>query len=155
MLGIVLCWVLIYVPGLASPGMMDDADSEHADIPREMLQRHDYVTMYVNGVRYLDKAPLPYWIAAGTYVAFGATELAVRLPLALFVLASLVAAFFLGRQIAGEQCGFFAALVLGTAVGPYIYTRFDIPDVMVGFWLILTAHLFLRTLEHAKAKKSR
>jgi len=150
LMGIVLFWGLIYIPGLASPGMMDDADSEHAEIAREILQRHDYVTMYVNGVRYLDKAPLPYWITAGSYAIFGASEFSARLPLTLFALGSLLAVFFLGRDIAGEEAGFFSALVLGTAIGPYIYTRFEIPDIMVGFWLIITVHLFWRTLDQAK-----
>jgi 4-amino-4-deoxy-L-arabinose transferase-like glycosyltransferase len=145
--GIVLFWALIYIPGLASPGMMDDADSEHAQIGREMLARHDFVTMHVNGVRYLDKAPLPYWISAGTYTVFGVSEFSARLPLTLFALGSLLAVFYLGREIAGEQAGFFSALVLGTAIGPYIYTRFEIPDIMVGFWLILTVHLFWRILD--------
>jgi 4-amino-4-deoxy-L-arabinose transferase-like glycosyltransferase len=145
--GIVLFWALIYIPGLASPGMMDDADSEHAQIGREMLARHDFVTMHVNGVRYLDKAPLPYWISAGTYTIFGVSEFSARLPLTLFALGSLLAVFWLGREMAGEQAGFFSALVLGTAIGPYIYTRFEIPDIMVGFWLILTVHLFLRTFD--------
>jgi len=69
------------------------------------------------------------------------------LPLSLFALASLLAVFWLGREIAGEQAGFFSGLVLGTAIGPYIYTRFTIPDIMVGFWLILTVHLFWRILD--------
>jgi 4-amino-4-deoxy-L-arabinose transferase-like glycosyltransferase len=144
---IVLFWALIYIPGLASPGMMDDADSEHAQIGREMLARNDFVTMHVNGVRYLDKAPLPYWITAAGYSIFGVSEFSARLPLSLFALGSLIAVFWLGREMAGERAGFFAALVLGTAIGPYIYTRFEIPDIMVGFWLILTAHLFWRILD--------
>jgi 4-amino-4-deoxy-L-arabinose transferase-like glycosyltransferase len=148
--GIVLLWALIYVPGLASPPMMDDADSEHAQIAREMLQRHDYVTMHVNGVRYLDKAPLPYWLTAVSYSVFGVSEFSARLPLSLFALASLLAVFALGKEIAGEDAGFFSALVLCTAIGPYIYTRFEIPDIMVGFWLILTVLFFLRTLDQPR-----
>jgi 4-amino-4-deoxy-L-arabinose transferase-like glycosyltransferase len=144
---IVLFWALIYLPGLASPGMMDDADSEHAQIGREMLARHDFVTMHVNGVRYLDKAPLPYWITAAGYSILGVSEFSARLPLTLFALASLLAVFWLGCEMARERAGFFSALVLGTAIGPYIYTRFEIPDIMVGFWLILTVHLFWRILE--------
>jgi len=99
---------------------------------------HDFVTMHVNGVRYLDKAPLPYWITAAGYSILGVSEFSARLPLSLFALASLFTVFWLGREIAGEQAGFFSGLVLGTAIGPYIYTRFEIPDIMVGFWLILT-----------------
>ena len=140
-------WVLIYIPGLATPPMMDDADSEHAQIAVEMLQRHDYVTMYVNGVRYLEKAPLPYWIMAGIYSTLGVSEFSARLELTFFALLTFLAVFLLGRDIAGEEAGFYAALAIETSIGPYIYTRFQIPDIMVCFWLTVTAYLFWRTLE--------
>jgi 4-amino-4-deoxy-L-arabinose transferase-like glycosyltransferase len=152
-LGIVLYWALIYIPGLASPPMMDDVDSEHAQIPVEMLQRHDYVTMYVNGVRYLEKAPLPYWIMAGIYSVAGVSEFSVRLELTLFALLTFLAVFFLARDIAGEEAGFYSALALTTAIGPYIYTRFIIPDIMVCFWLTVTVYLFWRSLEEPQPSR--
>jgi len=152
-LGIVMYWGLIYIPGLASPPMMDDVDSEHAQIPVEMLQRHDYVTMYVDGVRYMEKAPLPYWIMAGIYSVAGVSEFSVRLELTLFALLTLLAVFLLGRELAGEEAGFYSALVLGTAIGPYIYTRFIIPDIMVCFWLTVTVYLFWRTLEEPQPSR--
>jgi 4-amino-4-deoxy-L-arabinose transferase-like glycosyltransferase len=149
----VLYWALIYIPGLASPPMMDDVDSEHAQIPVEMLQRHDYVTMYVNGVRYLEKAPLPYWIMAGIYSVAGVSEFSVRLELTLFALLTFLAVFFLARDIAGEEAGFYSALALATAIGPYIYTRFIIPDIMVCFWLTVTVYLFWRSLEEPQPSR--
>jgi 4-amino-4-deoxy-L-arabinose transferase-like glycosyltransferase len=150
---IFLFWGLIYIPGLASPPMMDDVDSEHAEIAREMLSRHDFVTMYVNGVRYLEKAPLPYWIIAGNYKVFGVNEFSVRLPLTLFALFTFLAVFWLGREIGGEEAGFFSALAIETAIGPYIYTRFLIPDIMVCFWLTVTMHLFLKSLDQAQPSR--
>jgi len=36
----------------------------HSEAAREMLVRGDYVTLHINGVRYLEKAPLPYWLVA-------------------------------------------------------------------------------------------
>src|SRR5215813_15425674 len=86
---IVLLWGLIYVPGLFSPAMMDDADSGHAEAAREMFLSHDFVTMHINGVRYLDKAPLLYWLNSGSYSVFGVSEFSTRLPLTLFALASI------------------------------------------------------------------
>ena len=153
LIGIVIFWALIYLPGLVSPPMMDDADSEHAVIAREMLQTRDFVTMHVNGIRYLDKAPLPYWIMSGSYALFGVSEFSARLPFTLFALLTFSAVFALGRDIAGEQAGFYSALVLATAIGPYIYTRFVIPDIMVCFWLTVTVHLFLRTLQVAQPSR--
>ena len=133
--------------------MMDDVDSEHSQIAVEMLQRHDYVTMYVNGVRYLEKAPLPYWIMAGIYSVAGVSEFSVRLELTLFALFTFLAVFLVAREIAGEEAGFCAALALATGIGPYIYTRFIIPDIMVCFWLAATVYLFWRTLEEPQPSR--
>jgi hypothetical protein len=63
------------------------------------------------------------------------------------MLALILVTYFLGKRIYGARAGFYAALVLGTAVGPYIYTRFLIPDILVGLWLTLGFGFFLRTLE--------
>ena len=130
LIGIIVLWCLIYLPGLAWPPMMDDADSEHAVIAREMIERHDYVTMRVDGVKYLDKAPLPYWMTVPSYRAFGVNEFSARLPIGVFALFTLLAVFALGREVAGkaagDEAGFYAAAVFGTSIGPYIYTRFEI-----------------------------
>ena len=142
-----LLWALIYIPGLFSPPLLDDADSIHAEAAKEMLLRHDYVTLHANGIRYLDKAPLPYWINAASYAIFGVSEFSVRLPLSLSVLILVFVVFRLGREIAGEEAGFLSALVLVTSIGPYLYTRFFIPDIVVGLWLAISVHLFLRSLD--------
>src|SRR5271163_2782455 len=80
---IVLLWGIIYVPGLFSPPLLDDADSVHAEAAREMLVRHDWTTLYIDGVRYLEKAPLLYWSMAASYEVFGVKDWAARLPLVL------------------------------------------------------------------------
>lgn len=132
---------------------MDDADAVHAEAAREMLQRGDYVTLHVNGIRYLDKAPLLYWLTSASYRIFGFNEFGTRLPLSLLALCALLAAFWLGRDIAGDEAGFYAALILVTGVGPYIYTRFLIPDILIGLWLTLTAILLLRIFEDPKPSR--
>ena len=56
---IVVLWAGFYASfALVRPLLLDDADSVHAEVAREMLLRHDYVTLYANGIRYLEKAPL-------------------------------------------------------------------------------------------------
>jgi 4-amino-4-deoxy-L-arabinose transferase-like glycosyltransferase len=58
---LIALWWVIYVVGLSRPALLDDADTVHAEAAREMVQRHNWVTLYANGVRYLEKAPLMYW----------------------------------------------------------------------------------------------
>src|SRR5882672_11621610 len=115
---IVLFWFTIFAPGLFSPPLLDDADARHAEAAKEMLERHDFVTMYVDGVRYLDKAPLPYWLNAASHAVFGINEFAVRLPMSLAALGLFLSVFFLGRNLGGKKAGMFAALIVATAVGP-------------------------------------
>jgi 4-amino-4-deoxy-L-arabinose transferase-like glycosyltransferase len=147
-------WSAIYVVGLSRPALLDDADTVHAEAAREMLQRHDWVTLYVNGVRYLEKAPLMYWSVAASYKLFGISEWSTRFPLMLGVLAMILATFGLGRWAFGGEGGLTAGLVLATALGPFLFTRFLIPDVLVGLWLTLTFWLFLESLEQARPSRA-
>ena len=74
-------WGAIYLAGMFTPALLDDADTVHAEAAREMVLRHDWVTLHANGIRYLEKAPLMYWSVAGSYVLFGVSEWSTRLPL--------------------------------------------------------------------------
>jgi len=144
---LIALWLVIYIVGLSWPALLDDADTVHAEAAREMLQRHDWVTLHVNGVRYLEKAPLMYWGVATSYTLFGVNEWSTRFPLMLGVLAMILATYGLGRWAFGNEGGFDSGLVLVTALGPYLFTRFLIPDVAVGLWLTLTFWLFLKSIE--------
>ncbi len=146
-------WLAIYAVGLSSAPLLDDADTVHAEAAREMLQRHDWVTLYVNGVRYLEKAPLMYWSVAVSYKLFGISEWSTRFPLMLGVLAMILATYGLGRWAFGGAGGFDSGLVMATALGPFLFTRFLIPDVLVGLWLTLTFWFFLESLEQARQEK--
>jgi len=144
---LVALWLAIYVAGMFTPALLDDVDTIHAEAAREMLLRHDWVTLYTNGLRYLEKAPLMYWSLAASYEVFGISDWSTRLPLMLGVLALVLATYGLGRYAFGENGGFYSGLALVTSIGPYIFTRFLIPDVLVGLWLTVSYFFFLRFLE--------
>jgi 4-amino-4-deoxy-L-arabinose transferase-like glycosyltransferase len=144
---LVSLWLAIYFAGIFRPPLLDDVDTIHAEAAREMLLRHDWVTMYTNGLRYLEKAPLMYWGLAASYEIFGISDWSTRLPLMVGFLALVLATYRLGSYAYGEGGGFWSGLVLVTSIGPYIFTRFLIPDVLVGLWLTLSYYFFLRALE--------
>lgn len=153
LIAIFLLWGAIYVAGMFSPALLDDVDTVHAEAAREMLVRHDWVTLYTNGIRYLEKAPLPYWGVAVSYKLFGVHDWSTRLPLMLSVLATLLVTYALGTRAYGRHAGFYSAVVLATSVGPYIYTRFQIPDAMVALWLTLSYYFFLKFLEEPQPSR--
>jgi 4-amino-4-deoxy-L-arabinose transferase-like glycosyltransferase len=150
---LLLFWLAAYGTALFRPALFDDADSVHAEAAREMVLSHDWVTLHVNGIRYLEKAPLLYWAVAASFEIFGIHDWSARLPLAIGVLALLVSVYFLGRRVFGENAGFYSALASGIALGPYLFTRFLIPDILVGLWLILSLGFFLHTFEGAEPSR--
>ncbi|MGH9492124.1 MAG: ArnT family glycosyltransferase [Terriglobales bacterium] len=150
---ILVLWAVIYLPGLLRPALLDDSDTVHAEAAREMVARQDWVTLYVNGLRYLEKAPVLYWGMATSFRLFGVTEWTARLPIILGVLALLYATFSLGRRLFGTRAGFYAAIILVSGFGPYICTRILIPDMLVGLWLTLGFDCFLRSLDEERPSR--
>jgi 4-amino-4-deoxy-L-arabinose transferase-like glycosyltransferase len=152
---IFLVWAILQFGGLFTPGLLDDVDSIYIQIAREMLQRHDFVTPTIDGIRFFDKPPLMYWMAAGSMHVFGVHDWAARLPLALGVLALFFAVYALGNRLFiaispsthPDRGGLYAALAMATSLGPYLYTRFYIPDILIALWMALSVHLFLIAMD--------
>jgi 4-amino-4-deoxy-L-arabinose transferase-like glycosyltransferase len=129
---------------LSPPSLMDDVDAVQAQIARNMLNSGDWVTARLDGVIYLEKSPLMYWLIAISYKIFGVYDWAARIPIALSCigLAWLTAIF--GKWAFGEKAGFYAGLCIATCVGLFLFTRILIPDVMLTFTIALGMWAFLR-----------
>ena len=122
------------------PGLMDDADSVNATIARNMLASGDWVTGRLNGVLYVDKAPLNYWLMAASYAVFGVHDWAARIPMALAAIALCWITACFGRWAFSARAGLCAGLSLASCVGLFLFTRVRIPDVALT--LAVTAALW-------------
>ena len=149
---LLLLWFVTQFAGMFSPPLLDDVDAIHAEAAREMIVRHDYVTLYVDGLRYLDKPPLPYWLAAGAMHVFGQNDWAIRSTLAASMLVLTLYLYALGRRLFNERTGFYAATIIATCIGPYVYTRFFIPDIIVGLWMTVAFDAILRMIAAAETE---
>ena len=130
---LVLLWLAFYCTWtLFRPPLLDDADSVHAEVAREMLLRHDWVTLYANGIRYLEKAPLYYWMMAASMKVFGVSTAATRVPMAGSVLAlTLLVEAFARRAFRAARAGLYAGLIALSSFGVFIFSRINLPDVLV------------------------
>jgi 4-amino-4-deoxy-L-arabinose transferase-like glycosyltransferase len=159
---IVLAWLILHIGCLFTPGLLDDVDSIYIEIARSMLLRHDFVTPMIDGIRFFDKPPLMYWLAAASMHLFGAYDWAARLPLALLTLALLLATYALGLRLFSaispaahpDRAALYSALALATCIGPFLYTRFFIPDILICLWMTLAVHAFLIALDRIHAQSS-
>ncbi len=131
---------------------MDDVDAVQAQIARNMVSSGDWVTARLDGVAYLEKAPLIYWAIAASYKIFGASDWAARIPIALsaMALAWLTAAF--GIWAFGRRAGFYAGLCISTCIGLFLFTRILIPDVTITATMTLTMWAFLRAIDEEERR---
>ena len=126
---------------------MDDVDAVQAQIARTMLESGDWVTARLDGVPYLEKAPLKYWLIAASFAIFGVHDWAARIPVALgAILLCWVTARF-GAWAFPARAGFYAGLVLATCAGLFLFTRILIPDVLVTLTVTVALWAFLRALD--------
>jgi len=145
-----LVFLAIYGAALFSPSLLDDADTTHAQAAQHMLTSGNWVTLYVDGVRYLEKPPLPYWMVAADYALFGFNVFATHLPMALGVLGCAILAWHWSRRAWGDRAAFYAALAMLTCVGAFLFTRFLIPESLLTCFLLLALYTFLTGLEDRK-----
>jgi hypothetical protein len=126
---------------------MDDVDAVQAQIARTMLESGDWVTARLDGVAYLEKSPLIYWMMAGSYRVFGVHDWGARLPLALAVVLLCWITYRLGKWGIGERAGIYAGLALATCAGLYLFTRILIPDATLTLSITVAIWAWLRALE--------
>ena len=147
LLVLVFLTLAVYLGSAWNPALLDDADAGHAVVAREILERSDWVTFYMNGIRYLEKAPLLFWLTAISYHVFGLNEVATRLPLVLAVLGLVLVCYAFGRRLGGERTALYSGLVLASSFGLYLFTRILIADVLLAFFIAASLYCFWRSLE--------
>jgi len=148
---VLLLFSVVYFGSLFSPGLEDDADSTHAEAAREMLVTHDYVTLKINGNRYLEKAPLMYWAVSSCYLVFGTNEFAAHLPVALAMLLLVLLAMRWGERAFGVRAGIYAGLFISSAAGCYLFTRILIPEAILSFFIAASFYFFATALDEKDA----
>ena len=137
----------VQLGSLFTPPLLDDADASHAQAAQHMAESGDWVTLKVDGIRYLEKPPLPYWMEAVLYRIFGENAFATRLPNSLAILGIAWLAWLWAGRAWGKRAGFYAALGVLTSIGPFLFTRFAIPEALLSFFLLFALYSFITGLE--------
>ena len=85
------------------------AEAMYALIPREMLASGSWLTPTLNGVPYLDKPHLIYWLNLLAYKIFGVSDRVARLPLLGLTLTEVWVTYLIGRRLLGREAAWLGA----------------------------------------------
>jgi 4-amino-4-deoxy-L-arabinose transferase-like glycosyltransferase len=137
----------VQIGSLFNPPLMDDVDAAHAQAAQGISETGDWVTSKINGIRYIEKPPLPYWLSAGLYRIFGQNVFATHLPNALAMLALTWLSWLWARRAWGPRAGLYAGLAVLTSIGPFLFTRFIIPEAQLSFFFLVALYCLITGLE--------
>ncbi len=132
---------------VSPPSLMDDVDAVQAQIARNMVATGDWVTPQLNGIVYLEKPPLKYWMIAVSFLLFGVHDWAARIPLVSMVVLLCWLTYRFGRWAFGERTGFYSGVVLATSAGLWLFTRVQISDAMLAATITLACWGFVRAFD--------
>jgi len=146
--------LLFFLPKLGMP-LLDPDEGLYAEIPLEMVTSGDWIIPHVNGLPYLEKPPLYFWLTALTFEVFGPSEWATRLWSAIAALGTVLLTWRIGRRLYGAPAGIVAGVVMASLVGNALYVRRASTDQLFVFCLTLAMYGFLRDAERPDRGRAR
>jgi len=140
-------FLAVQIGSLFSPPLLDDVDASHAQAAQHILDSGNWITCQIDGIRYIEKPPLPYWLVAVSYKLFGENTFATHLPNSLAMLGLTWLSWIWARRAWGARAGLYAGLGVLTSIGPFLFTRFIIPESYLSLFLLIALYGLITGLE--------
>ncbi|MEN9916628.1 MAG: undecaprenyl-diphospho-4-amino-4-deoxy-L-arabinose--lipid 4-amino-4-deoxy-L-arabinose transferase [Pseudomonadota bacterium] len=131
-------------------------EGRYAEIPREMLVLHDFVTPHLNEIKYFEKPPLFYWLQAGAIKALNPliiktenivtkpkknhylapiSEWTIRLPNAIIAVLGCLLVYAAGRILFERRAGLLSAIILASSLLYFALARMVTLDMTLSMCL--------------------
>lgn len=138
----IFCAILFFTLLGARPLFVPD-EGRYAEIAREMAVRNDYITPYLNGIKYFEKPALFYWLGAAAIKIGGSSVLALRSINAVIALFGCLYTYYAGRKLYDRATGLTAAIILSTSTLYFVMAHMISLDLPVTVFLAISLYCFL------------
>jgi 4-amino-4-deoxy-L-arabinose transferase-like glycosyltransferase len=151
-----LQWLLFLLPlcafvwNLGHLPLFDVDEGAFSEATREMFERQDFLSTWLNGAPRFDKPILIYWCQALFVQLFGVNEWAFRLPSAIAAATWAWATALFVWPRGGRNAAIFAACIVSTALGVVFIGRAATADSLLNVLIALALFDSWRHLESGK-----
>lgn len=138
-LGLLLAGLFCFIVFAGLHPLAVPDEGRYPDIARLMLQHRQFILPELNGVPFLHKPILYYWMESASLAIFGITPWAARLPGALMGLAGCIMLFVATRRLFDERTALRATLILASA--PLYFLSSQYADMNIQVAVLISASL--------------
>lgn len=149
---LLITFSFFFITLLGSHALLIPDEGRYSEIAREMLARGDYITPHLNGIIFLDKPILFYWLEALSIKLFGLQEWSLRLWPALFGIAGCLMMYIAGCLLFSRRAGILAALILSTTILYFLSAHYVNMDLEVAVWVSAALLSFIVSMQHDNKK---
>ena len=138
--------ILMYFTFLGAYPLIDIDETRYVRIAQEMLNSHSYYAPTINGNLFLEKPPLFFWLEDFSFILFGTSEWAARLPMAIVASFGVFMTYYFGKSFVNNRFGLLSAFTLGTSVIYVILSHIAILDLLLSVTMMVSAYFGIMTL---------
>jgi len=132
--------------GLFLTSLHDPEQGMYGDIAATMAAGGEWVTPRFNGVAFLNKPPLVFWLTGLSMLVLGSSDWVVRLWSALPVLLTAMLIWNMGERLYGHYAGVAAAVIFASNLAVLLYARVPATDFLLVLWLTLAMFAFVKVV---------
>lgn len=147
MLLIALLSGLLFMIFLGGYHLIVPDEGRYSEVAREMAVSGNWLTPTLNGLPFLDKPILQYWINAFFIHLFGFNQFSARLGSVFIGIVGCEFIYLAGRELFDRKTGWLAALLLMTTFLYFFAARYINMDLAVAVWLSGSLYYFLMGME--------
>ena len=120
------------------------SEAMYALIPQEMLAARSWLTPTLNGVHYLDKPHLLYWLSLVSYKLLGISEWSARVPTLAMTVGEVWLTYLIGRRLIGRIAAWLGGFVLITCIGFFVLHLQILTDHLITLSLLAALYCLVR-----------
>ena len=142
--------IIMLLPGLGDTPLVDWDENIYAEASRQMVERDNYLNIYINDYPFAEKPPFFFWEQAASYHLWGINEFAARFPSVLAGLVMVIFCFEVGRRIRDQYLGTIWSLVYLTSLLPGVFARSAVIDHTFNAFIAIAVFFFIATTANMK-----
>jgi hypothetical protein len=129
--------LLCFFYNLNGAPLFDLDEGAFSEATREMFERKDFISPYLDGNPRYDKPILIYWFQAASMLVFGISAFSFRLPSACFAAVWIIAIYRFARSFIDKKTGSVAAIIAATTLGVSIIGKAATADALLNMTIAL------------------